>query len=70
MASIKNRIEKLEKLQPSGLQHLSDEELNTRISELCNKLQINEWLADNNNHDLLQSRVIEIMTQYDNLLIK
>ncbi len=63
MASIKYRIDKLEKLQPSGLQNLSEDELNARISELCNKPEIHDWLADDANNDLLRLRVIGLMTQ-------
>ena len=63
MASIKNRIKKLEKQQSSGLQHLTDEELNARISELCKKPEIQDWLADFTNNDPLRLRVIDLMTQ-------
>jgi|GEM_PF-6742698 len=63
MAAIKNRIRKLEKLQLSGLQHLADEELSTRISGLCKKLEIQDWLAEDTNNDPLRLRVIDLMTQ-------
>ena len=63
MASIKNRIKKLEKQQPSGLQYLNDEELNARISGLCKKLEIQDWLAEDTNNDPLRLRVIDLMTQ-------
>ena len=63
MASIKNRIKKLEKQQSSGLQYLNDEELNARISALCKKLEIQDWLAEDTNNDPLRLRVIDLMTQ-------
>lgn len=63
MASIKKRIEKLEKLQPSGIKNLSDEELNARFSELCKKPEIQDWLAEDTNNDPLRLRVIDLMTQ-------
>lgn len=63
MASIKNRIKKLEKQQPSGLEHLTDEELNARISGLCKKLEIHDWLTEDTNNDPLRLRVIDLMTQ-------
>lgn len=63
MANFKKRIEKLEKLQPSGLQHLSDDELNARISAMCNKTEMHDWLADDTNNDLLRLRVIGLITQ-------
>lgn len=63
MASIKKRIEKLERLEPRGLQHLSDEELDTRISELSNKPEIHDWLADDTDQDPLRLRVIGLMTK-------
>ena len=62
MANIKNRIEKLERLQPNGFQHLSDDELNTRIAELCNKPQMHDCLANDINNDHLRLRVIGLMT--------
>lgn len=63
MVSIKNRIkklEKLQKLQPSGLQHLSDDELNARISAMCYKPEIHDWLEDDTNNDPLRLRIIEL----------
>lgn len=63
MATIKNRIKKLEKLQSSGLQYLNDEELNARISGLCKKPEIQDWLAEDTNNDPLRLRVIDLMTQ-------
>ena len=61
MASIKKRLEKLERLQPSGLQQLSDDELDTRIAELCSKLEFHDWLADDTNNDHLRLRVNGLM---------
>lgn len=63
MATIKNRIKKLEKLQSSGLQYLNDEKLNARISGLCKKPEIQNWLAEDTNNDPLRLRVIDLMTQ-------
>ncbi|SEF42609.1 hypothetical protein [Nitrosomonas ureae] len=60
MAKLKNRIVKLEKLQPSGLQHLSDEELNARITAMCNKSELQEWVKNNNND--LQLSINKLMT--------
>ncbi|PTQ86479.1 hypothetical protein [Nitrosomonas ureae] len=60
MAKLKNRIVKLEKLQPSGLQRLSDEELNSRISAMCNKTELHVWLKNNNND--LRVRINKLMT--------
>lgn len=66
MANFKKRIEKLEKLQPSGLVLLSDEELNTRISELSNKPEFHDWLADETDENLLRSRINELKAFHEN----
>jgi hypothetical protein len=59
MTSIKKRVEKLEKLQPDGLQHLSDDELDARLAELLNDPEMQAWLADDTDNDPLRLRVIE-----------
>ena len=61
MASLRKRIENLESLLPSGIQHLRDEELDTRISELCNKPEIHNWLTDDIDEDPLRLRVNGLM---------
>ncbi|WP_096292979.1 hypothetical protein [Nitrosomonas ureae] len=58
MANFKIRIEKLEKLKPSGLQRLSDDELNARISAMC-KTELHDWLENN---DSLRVRINKLMT--------
>ncbi|SNX61215.1 hypothetical protein SAMN06296273_2667 [Nitrosomonas ureae] len=63
MTSIKKRLEKLERLQPRGLQYSSDDELDARIAELCNKPEIHDWLVDDTNNDPMRLRVIDLMTQ-------
>jgi hypothetical protein len=65
MASINNRIKKLEKLQTSGLQRVSDKDLNSRITELCNKPDINDWLVNVNdtNTDPQRLRAFGLMMQ-------
>lgn len=55
MANFKNRIAKLEQLQPDNLQHLSKEELYLKLEELCNKPEIQDWLAKESNNCILES---------------
>lgn len=59
MAKLKKRVAKLEKLQPSGLQQLSDEELDARILSMCNTTELHDWIENN---DSLRIRFKRILT--------
>ncbi len=61
MNKFKTRIEKLEELQPQGLENLSDEELQARLDELNAKPEIQAWLADDSDKDPLRLKALKLI---------
>ncbi len=65
MNRLKTRIEKLEELQPKGLERLSDEELQARLDELNAKPEILAWLANDRDKDPLRLKALKLIAQQE-----
>ncbi|MBL8366368.1 MAG: hypothetical protein JNM54_00400 [Candidatus Accumulibacter sp.] len=62
MSMIGRRVVRLEKACPSGLEALSDQELQARIDEMCTRPDVQAWIAQGEDDDPERVPVLRLLS--------
>lgn len=62
MSMIDRRVARLEKARPSGIEALSDVELQARIDEMRARPDVQAWLAEGEDDDLERVQALRLLS--------